>query len=237
MTGTLGVDVGGTFTDFMLLVDGRLTTFKRPSTPGEPGRGVVVGISEMGCEPDEVVHGSTVATNAILERKGARTGLINTRGLRDLLEIGRQTRPRLYDLEPHRPPPLVPRERRYEVDERVDAAGEILRPLQAEDVEAVLDAVERDGVESLAISLLFSYLNPAHEASIAAAARRRGLLVSVSSELVPEYREYERASTTVANAFLAPVVATYLRDLEAKLRRSGWDPLESTCRHASLSIL
>src|SRR5206468_3844094 len=113
---------------------------------------------------------------------------------------GRQTRPKLYDLEPHRPPPLVPRDLRFEVDERVAAAGEVVRALEASEIESVLDAVIAAGVESLAISLLFSYLNSSHEAALARAARVRGLLVSVSSELAPEYREYERASTTVANA-------------------------------------
>src|SRR5579875_1620383 len=193
MASILGVDVGGTFTDFLLVAEGRLRTFKRPSTPAAPADAVLQGLREMGAAPDEVVHGSTVATNAVLERKGARTGLICTRGLSDLIEIGRQTRPKLYDLEPHRPAPLVPRGWRYEVDERIDAAGAVLHELSADDVEAVLDAAAADGVESLAVCLLFSYLNPAHEAAIAAAARRRGLAVSVSSELAPEYREYERA--------------------------------------------
>ncbi|HTE83663.1 MAG TPA: hydantoinase/oxoprolinase family protein, partial [Dehalococcoidia bacterium] len=228
MAGILGVDVGGTFTDFMLLVDGRLTVFKRPSTPLDPSRAVLEGIAEMGAASTdsahgigEVVHGSTVATNAVLERKGARTGLINTAGLRDLLEIGRQSRPHLYDLEPHRTQPLVPRERRYEAGERVGSDGAVLRPLQPVDIERILDNAAADGVESLAISLLFSYLNPTHESSIAAAARSRGFQVSVSSELVPEYREYERASTTVLNAFLGPVVAGYVRDLESGLKRAG----------------
>jgi N-methylhydantoinase A len=219
MASILGVDVGGTFTDFLLLADGRLTTFKRPSTPSDPAAGVLAGIGEMAALPDEVVHGSTVATNAVLERKGARTGLVNTRGLRDVLEIGRQTRPRLYDLEPHRPEPLVPRELRYEVDERVDAAGAIVRPLSPAEIEAVLDAAQADGVESLAISLIFSYLNPGHEASIAAAARRRKLWVSASSEVAPEYREYERTSTTVVDSFVAPVVSSYLRGLETELQQ------------------
>src|SRR6476646_3976995 len=126
MAEILGVDVGGTFTDFLLLKDGRLSTYKRPSTPLDPGMSILAGLAEMQANPDEVVHGSTVATNAVLERKGARTGLINTRGMRDLIEIGRQTRPKLYDLEPHRAPPLVPRELRFEVDERVGSVGEVL---------------------------------------------------------------------------------------------------------------
>jgi N-methylhydantoinase A len=186
------------------------------------------GISEMqndsdGATPpiEEVVHGSTVATNAVLERKGARTGLVNSAGLRDLLEIGRQNRPQLYNLEPRRPVPLVPQALRYEVQERIDSAGEVITPLQQADIELLLDKVVSDGVESLAVSLLFSYLNPSHEALIAAAARSRGLAVSISSELAPEYREYERASTTVVNAFVGPTVSGYVARLETGLQRTG----------------
>jgi N-methylhydantoinase A len=225
MTGILGVDVGGTFTDFLLLEDGRLRAYKRPSTPSEPGRGVIAGISEMGCAPDEVVHGSTVATNAVLERNGARTALIVSRGFRDVLEIGRQARPRIYDLEPRRTEPLVPKERRYELNERVDAAGAVIARLEAAEIEAVLDAALAAGTESLAISFLFSYLNPDHEQQVAGAARRRGMWVSASSELVPEYREYERTSTTVVNAFLAPVVGGYMRNLERELHAKGIERL------------
>lgn len=221
MTGILGVDIGGTFTDFLLLEDGRLRTYKRLSTPAEPGRGVIVGLQEMNATPTEVVHGSTVATNAVLERKGARTGLITTRGFRDVLEIGRQTRPKIYNLEPRRPDPLVPRARRYELDERVDAEGRVLCKPKPAEVEALIDQALGDGVESLAISLLFSYLHPEHEQLVAQAAQRRRLWVSVSSVLVPEYREYERTSTTVINAFLEPVVHAYLHDLEASLTRIG----------------
>jgi N-methylhydantoinase A len=228
MAGLLGVDVGGTFTDLMLLADGCLSIYKRPSTPDDPARAVIAGIQEMldATEGDpiqigEVVHGSTVATNAILERKGARTGLVNSAGMQDLLEIGRQNRPKLYALEPRRPEPLVPRERRYEVTERLAADGSILQPLRGAAIEALVDAAMADGVQSLAISLLFSYANPEHERAIAATARARGLAVSVSSEIVPEYREYERASTTVINAFVAPVVGAYVSGLEGELQQRG----------------
>ena len=221
MASILGVDVGGTFTDLLLLEDGRLRTFKRPSTPADPARAVVAGIAEMGATPEEVVHGSTIATNVLLERRGARAGLITTKGFRDVLEIGRQTRPKLYDLEPRRPEPLVPRERRYELNERIDAQGHVLTIPSAGEIESLLDRLLVDGVESLAVCLLFSYLNPAHERQIAAAARRRGLSISVSSELVPEYREYERTSTTVMNAYLAPAVADYLQHLKRDLHDSG----------------
>ena len=217
----VGVDVGGTFTDFLLIENGRLRTYKRPSTPAEPGRGVVAGIAETGSTPDEVVHGSTVATNIVLERKGARAGLITTKGFGDVLEIGRQTRPKIYDLEPRRPEPLIPRERRYELDERTDAAGQALRAPRPAEIEQILDRAVADGVESVAICLLFSYLNPEHERQVAAAVRRRRLGVFASSEVVPEYREYERASTTAMQAYLAPALGSYVGRLEDDLHGLG----------------
>ncbi|HEU4758363.1 MAG TPA: hydantoinase/oxoprolinase family protein [Dehalococcoidia bacterium] len=217
----LGVDIGGTFTDFLLVEEGRLTVYKRPSTPDDPARGVLEGLAEMRSAPGEVVHGSTVATNAIIERKGARTALITTRGFRDVLVIGRQTRPGLYDLSPQRPPPLVPDDLRLEANERLDHQGHVLQPLDPAEVELLLDDVAALGVESLAVCFLFSFINPDHERLIAKRARRRGLLVSVSHEVLPEHREYERTSTTVANAYVAPVMARYLSGLEQGLRRRG----------------
>jgi N-methylhydantoinase A/oxoprolinase/acetone carboxylase beta subunit len=148
----LGVDVGGTFTDFYLVADdGSVRVYKRASTPGEPARAILDGITEMGAAPDEVVHGSTVATNAIIERKGARTALITTRGFRDTLLIGRQNRPRLYALSPRRVPPLVPDDLRLEADERADHHGEVLQALDPVQVEGLLDKLEAAGVESLAV--------------------------------------------------------------------------------------
>ena len=173
MASILGVDVGGTFTDFVLWQDGKLSVYKRPSTPDDPSRGVLEGLAEAGWQVEEVVHGSTVATNAVLERRGAKTALITTRGFRDVLEIGRQTRPKLYDLEPSRPPPLVPRELRLEARERLDHKGRVLEPLDAWEVEALLDQLARRRVESLAVCFLFSFLNPAHERMVREAARRR----------------------------------------------------------------
>src|SRR5438067_7108186 len=126
---TLGVDVGGTFTDFYFWADGRLEVFKQPSTPGDPAESVLAGLRAKGWRPDEVVHGSTVATNAVLERAGARSAFVTTKGFRDLLTIGRQNRPRLYDLEPSRQPPLVPRDLSFEIEERVDFKGNVLVPL------------------------------------------------------------------------------------------------------------
>jgi len=219
---TLGVDVGGTFTDFYLIADdGAVSVYKRPSTPDDPARGMLDGLTDMGARLDDVIHGSTVAANAIIERKGARTALITTRGFRDVLLIGRQTRPKLYDLSPQREPPLVPDALRFEANERLDHKANVLEPLDPTQVESLLDRVEAAGVESLAVCFLFSFLNPDHERLVAAAARRRGIPVSASCEVLPEHREYERASTTVANAYVAPVMTSYLSRLEHELKQRG----------------
>ncbi len=216
----LGVDVGGTFTDFLFWDGEGLRLAKRPSTPDDPSRAVLDGIAALGWQPDEVVHGSTVATNTLLTRTGAKTALITTKGFRDTLVIGRQARPDLYALHPTRPEPLVPDALRFEVDERVAADGEVLVELDDAEVEAVLDKVQRRGAEALAICLLFSFVNPAHERRIVRAAKKRGLAVSASHVVLPEHREYERMSTTVANAYLAPAMARYLRSLERGLNEA-----------------
>jgi len=230
MTSVLGIDVGGTFTDFLLWQDGRVSVYKRPSTPEDPARGVLEGLHEMAARPQEslaarqeleVAHGSTVATNAIIERKGAKTALITTHGFRDLLVIGRQTRPSLYDLSPRRPPPLIPDELRLEAEERLDSHGRVLQRLDESQVERLLDELKAQGVESLAICFLFSFLNPDHERLVAEAARKRKLFVSPSHEVLPEHREYERTTTTVANAYVGPVVSRYLSRLESQLRKEG----------------
>jgi N-methylhydantoinase A len=221
MPSILGVDVGGTFTDFLLFEEGGIVVHKRPSTPDDPSRGVLDGLREMGARPDQVAHGSTVATNAIIERKGARTALITTRGFRDVLVIGRQTRQKLYDLSPQRTPPLVPDDLRLEADERVDRDGGVLQPLDPSQVERLLDDLESMGVESLAVCFLFSFLNPDHERLVAESARRRRLFVSPSFEVLPEHREYERTATTVATAYVGPVVSRYLSRLESELRNEG----------------
>ena len=221
MAGILGVDVGGTFTDFLLWEDGALRVHKRPSTPDDPARGVLLGMGEMAARPRDLVHGSTVATNAVLERKGARTALFTTAGFRDVLAIGRQARPALYDLQPTRPEPLVPTALRFELAERVAADGSVLQPLDPAEVEKALDGALAGGAESLAISLLFAFLRPEHEQQAAAAARARGLFVSASHEVLPEYREYERTSTTVVNAYVSPLMARYLDRLAESARGRG----------------
>ncbi len=222
----VGIDSGGTFTDLVLIADGRLTLHKVLSTPDQPARAILQGLADLGVRDvplAALVHGSTVATNAVLERRGVPTGLITTQGFRDVLEIGRQTRPKLYDLQVRRTPPLVPRARRVEVVERLDARGAVLTPLDSASVNAALAALQADGegalpgVESVAVVLLFGFANPAHEAQVAAAARAAGFYVSVGHEILPEFREYERTSTVVLNAYVGPLIDRYLGELEASL--------------------
>jgi N-methylhydantoinase A len=217
----LGVDVGGTFTDFYFWDEAGLRVHKRPSTPGNPALAVIDGLLETGWQPDEVVHGSTVATNAVLERRGATTAFIATEGFRDLLTIGRQARPRLYDLEPARNPPLVPRALCFEAGERVDWRGRVLKRLTRAEARRVARAVKAAGAETAAVCLLFSFLRPEHESLLVDALRAEGLHASASHTVLPEFREYERASTTVLNAYLVPVIAGYLRDLDGRLARTS----------------
>jgi N-methylhydantoinase A len=222
MTTLLGVDVGGTFTDFVLSDEaGHLRIHKRLTTPDDPARAVLEGAAELGLPAAaEVVHGSTIATNALLERRGARTALVATAGFTDVLEIGRQNRPALYALEPQRPPPLVPAALRFGARERVAADGTVLRALDDLAAAEIVEQVAAADVESVAVCLLFAFLRPEHEQRIAAALRARlgpDLFISLSSEILPEYREYERTSTVVINAYVAPLMARYLERLERGL--------------------
>jgi N-methylhydantoinase A/oxoprolinase/acetone carboxylase beta subunit len=209
-----GVDTGGTFTDFVFWDGRECRTHKVRSTPDDPARAILEGLQQP-CA--ELVHGSTVATNALLERRGARTALVTTAGFEDVLEIGRQNRARLYDwFDPGRNP-LVPPELRFGLEERVAYDGALLRAPSGEAVEALAAAVQASGAESVAVCLLHSYANPAHERALGEALRARGLFVSLSHEILPEYREYERASTTAVNAYVSPLMARYLRGLSAAL--------------------
>jgi N-methylhydantoinase A len=233
----LGIDIGGTFTDLQLRFGERTLAHKVLSTPERFARGVLQGVRELleraGAEgllrPEASVpvrHGSTVATNAFLERRGARVALLCTAGFEDLLEIGRQNRPALYDLDTERPAPVVAAGDRHGVTERIAAPdGAILVPLDHDQVEELLDRVQATGIESVAVSLLFSFLAPAHEAEVARRARARGLWVSVSSELLPEFREFERTATTAINAHVAPCVGPYLQELQEGLAAAGTGPL------------
>ena len=226
-----GVDIGGTFTDVVFLGDdGTVLVRKIASTPDDYARavldGISLGIEDLSLSPDdigEVSHGYTVATNAILEGKGERTALITTEGFRDVLELARIRTPRLYDLYYQKPPPLVERRLRFEVLERMTFQGEVLKPLSEASLSEVLDRIEASGVRSVAISLLHSYANASHEERIVEAVRERlpGVTLSVSSELLPEMREYERTSTTVINAYVRPIVAEYLGQLSDELKRTG----------------
>ena len=220
MIGVLaGVDTGGTFTDIVLLQDGKLRVHKVLSTPSDPSHAILNGLTQLDAmkELQVLVHGSTVATNAVLERRGVPTGLITTSGFRDVLEIGRQTRPKLYDLRVQKVIPLVPRSERVEVLERLNERGEVLIPLDENSLNAALTALQQAGVESIAISLLFSFANPMHEQIVAEAARSTGLYISASCDVLPEFREYERTSTVVLNAYVGPLIDRYLARLEQAL--------------------
>jgi len=215
-SGTLrvAIDTGGTFTDCVYLADGELRVLKVLSTPADPSLGVLNALEQIGTgNAFEVRHGTTVGTNAMLERKGARVAFLTTAGFEDTIAIGRQTRRRLYDWFAPVPVCIVPRELRFGVPERVSAEGSILREPTEEELHALIEQVRAGSAESIAISLLFSFANPATEQRLEAALRPLGLPISTSHRILPEFREYERASTTVVNAYLAPRMASYLTHL------------------------
>lgn len=217
----VGVDTGGTFTDFVFEANTQLEIFKLPSTPSDPSIAIAAGlraISERTGVPlknVQVVHGTTVGTNALLERRGARTALITTRGFEDVLVIGRQARPELYNLNAVRPPPLVPDSLRFGLPERVTSAGEVLQSPDAAEISALVNRIKKAKVDSVAICLLFSFVDAAHEEEIARALSGLNLPLSVSHKILPEYREFERTSTVTINAYLQPLMGTYLQRLAA----------------------
>ncbi|HMK79771.1 MAG TPA: hydantoinase/oxoprolinase family protein [Xanthobacteraceae bacterium] len=227
----IGVDIGGTFTDIVLLgADGTIHTKKVSSNVANYAQAIVDGLSEVfretslaGDAIEEIRHGTTVASNAILEHKGARVGLITTRGFRDVLEIRTLRMPRLYDLAWMKPPPLIERYLRQVVDERVDHRGRIERPLAPADAERAVDALLAEQVEAIAVCLINSFANPAHELMLKEVIARKApqLPFSISFEVLPEIKEYERTSTTVINAYVMPIVATYLRALRQGLDAAG----------------
>ncbi len=214
----IAVDTGGTFTDLVLLVDGSIRTLKVPSTPHDPSEAVLDGIRGLVPKgrPFRLLHGSTVATNALLERQGARVVLVTNAGFEDVIEIGRQNRPQLYALVGHRLPPLVAREDRLGIAGRLGPDGEEVEPLDLARLQTLAKEVRARGAQSVAISLLHSYANPAPERAVAESLAETGLPVSVSSALVPEFREYERTSTAVVNAYVAPKMDQYLGRLAAE---------------------
>ena len=227
----IAADIGGTFTDLALITDnGTAATWKMLSTPEEYSTAVIDGIRALMDSMDlplsqvaEVVHGCTVATNAILERKGARTALVVTKGFRDLLELRRIRVPRLYDPLYVKPEPLVPRRHSLEVQERIGPRGEVLTPLDEEDVLRAAGHIRRHRIEAVAVSFLHSYANPAHEIAAVEILRRElpDLFITPSCEVLPEIREYERTSTTVINAYVGPPVRRYLGALSCRLREEG----------------
>ena len=228
----LGIDIGGTFTDATLINEGtgEIRVGKVPSTPEDPSVGFMNAtdrmLREISVSPDEIeyiVHGTTVATNAIIEKKVAPTGFITTDGFRDLLEIQRQIRPTLYDLHFEKPLPLAPRHLCFGIPERLDAQGRALTPLDEHALVEAVEQLKRENVTAVAVCFLHSYINPAHEKRAGEILREifPDAIVSLSSEVAPEFREYFRASTTVINACIRPVVARYLQRIEDRLRKKG----------------
>lgn len=221
----VGVDIGGTFTDLVMNVAGELKLHKLLSTPENPAQAMLTGLAALSSQTQaamrRIAHGTTVATNAILERRGARLAFITTQGFRDILLIGRQERPDLYALVPQLPPPLLPRHLCYEVPERLDHTGTILTRLDMAALDRVLDEIEQQKVTAVAVCFLYSYLNPGHEQAVKERIVARGLLppeqVALSSEVLPEFREYERASTVVLDAYVRPVIGRYFAYLEDHL--------------------
>ena len=224
----VGVDVGGTFTDFYAFDEDQhlVRIHKRPSTPKNPALAILSGLDDLaryqGVVSDTVArfaHGTTVATNALIQRRGAPVALITTEGFRDLLEIGRQIRPKMYDLKADEPPPLVPRKHRIEIKERIDANGGIVETLEDSAIQKAVETVKASGAEACAVGLLFAFLNPEHERRIGEILKAElpDVFVSLSSSVQPEFREYERLSTTVLNAYLQPIVTRYIDTLKAGL--------------------
>ncbi|MES3000058.1 MAG: hydantoinase/oxoprolinase family protein [Pseudomonadota bacterium] len=230
---TVGSDIGGTFTDFVQVDEssGRIDVYKCLTTPQDPSLAIDEGVRALSTRHgrtaksiDAMVHGTTLVINAVIERKGARTGLITTRGFRDVLEIGREKRFDAYDLQIEFPAPLVPRRLRLEVNERLHATGAVIEPLDEESVRKAVQALVASDCESIAVCLLHSYANPTHEIRIAQIVSEiaPNVSVTISSEVLPEMKEYERTSTTVLNAYAKPVTSRYLSRLEERVRAQGF---------------
>ena len=218
----IAIDTGGTFTDCVWQERGRLRMLKVFSTPADPSQAIVEAIRKLGHDGELILlHGTTVGTNTLLERKGARTALVTTAGFEDAIEIGRQARPKLYDFFFDRIEPLISKNLRFGVNERTSSNGEILISPKAEELRTLASQIETAKAQSIAVSLLFSFANPANERSIAGALQSLNVPFSISHEILPEFREYERTSTVVINAYLQPVMQSYLENLEARLSASG----------------
>ena len=215
----LGIDTGGTFTDFVLFHRGKLSTLKLPSTPHNPAAAILEGIKTLNLDPQQIIliHGTTVATNALLERKGGRIALVTTQGFEDIIFIGRQTRKKLYSLIPEERDPLLPPRLCFGLAERILAGGHIEKALEEKNIYPLVNRLKKSKIEAVAICFLHAYINPVHEQLVAHHLRKAGFLVSVSHEILPEYREYERTALTGLNAYLMPVMDRYLTYLEENL--------------------
>src|SRR5208282_2770569 len=214
----VAIDTGGTFTDCIWIDSaGHLQMLKVFSTPADPSQAIIEALSKISHQGEFVIlHGTTVGTNTLLERKGARTALITTAGFEDAIEIGRQARPKLYDFFFDRVEPLVPANLRFGIEERTASDGEILTSPTLADMKSLAKQIAAKQPQSVAISLLFSFANPGNELAIAEALKRLGIPLSISHQILPEFREYERTSTVVINAYLQPVMQCYLENLEQR---------------------
>jgi len=224
----LGIDIGGTFTDFILIdaVNNIVELHKVSSTPIDQSVGVKTGLDYFKTRIDNIdvlVHGTTVATNAILENKGVKTALISTKGFSDVIEIGRQNRINLYSFYPERVTPLIPRELRFEIEERLDSTGDVLQPLNRNNLDLIIEKLKEEEVQSVAISLLFSFFNPSHELIISEEVKKQipRINVSRSSWVLPVFREFDRTSVTVLDAFVAPLMRNYFSSFEEKIQKQG----------------
>ncbi|MCW8060818.1 MULTISPECIES: hydantoinase/oxoprolinase family protein [Agrobacterium] len=243
----IGIDVGGTFTDFVVqnTADGTVQYYKLPSTPSDPSEAILTGLARIvedfgfaASDVEYIGHGTTVATNMIIEERGAATGLLTTRGFRDVLAIGRQNRPSLYDTSVPKASPLVERYRRLDVDERVAANGEVIVPLDEEQLRSQAERLARSGVEAVAICFLHSYRNQDHEEKALAVVQSvmPDAYISISSKVLPEFREYERTSTTVLNAYIGPRMDRYLSRLSGGIKEIGI-PVEPMTIHSNGGVL
>ena len=233
MTYRFAADIGGTFTDVALVDgDGRLRTYKLPSTPEDYAQAVLDGLARLAgsagivvAQLDKVLHTCTIATNAILENRGARTALVTTKGFRDVLELRRIRVPRLYEPLYEKPRPLVPRRWRLEVNERIGSRGEVIAAIDSDSVGRVIETLRREAVEAIAVCFINSHMNPVHERALGArlAATFPDCFISLSCDVLPQIRAYERTSTTVINAYVGPPVRRYLNSLSTRLREAGTD--------------
>ncbi len=234
----IGIDTGGTFTDFVFFIDGQLFVKKNPSTPHNPSEAILDGIGDDLKKALSlfIIHGTTVATNTLLERKGGQISLITTKGFEDILFIGRQTRKNLYSFEGEQRRALLPRKRCFGVLERTTAGGKVEKTIRTDSLEKTLKKISRNKTEAVAVSLINSYANASNERFIKKALEKSQMLFSISSEILPEYREYERTSITAVNAYLIPVISRYLSNLEKNLNRANLKIMQSNEGYISPSI-